>query len=163
MKRLLIGLACSLLVGCEYTVPLVTTPAIEIDRSVLGLWERSKDDGQTEQLVVLELDKHEYLVSYPSDSIDAMFARACRCRIGDQILIQLKWLGTAQAKHPEDNRLFQYATYSIAGDKLTVRLLNSELVNKDIAATEELAKAITANHDKSNLFKDGMIFTKVNK
>ena len=163
MKRLLIVLACGLLAGCDYTVPLVTTPKIDIDRSVLGLWQRSTGDGEIEQLLVLPLDKREYLVSYPSGSKDSMFARACLCRAADQTLVQLKWFGTAEGKLPEDNRVYQFMTYSVSGDRMTVRLLNSEVVWKDVPSTRELATAIAANRDNPNLFKEGMVFTKVKK
>ncbi len=163
MKKLLVVLACGLFVGCDYTVPLVTAPETEIDSEVLGLWQSSTENGQIEQLLVLPLGKHEYLVSYPSGAKDAMFARACLCRVGDRTLVQLKWFGTADAKLPDDGRVFQFLTYSLKDDRITVRLLNSEIVNKDVASADELAKAIVANQDKPNLFKEGVVFTKVKK
>jgi hypothetical protein len=163
MKKLLITLICGLLVGCDYTVPLVTTSEIEIDKSVLGLWQTTTEDGKTERLLVLPLDKNEYLVSYPSNGEDGMFARACLCRTDNKTLVQLKWFGTAEGKTPDDNRVFQFASYSISDDKLTIRLLNPDVVSKDVATTKELAKSIAANRDKPNLFKEGMVFTKVSK
>jgi hypothetical protein len=163
MKKWLIVLACGLLAGCDYTVPLLKTPGREIDKSVLGLWLAKTDDGKIEQLLVLPLAKNEYLVSYPSDAKDGMFARACLCRTDDKTLVQLKWLGTAEGKVPDDERVFQFLSYSISGDKLTVRLLNTDAVNKDVASTKELAKSIAANRDNPNLFKEGVVFTKVSK
>lgn len=70
-------IACGILVGCDYIVLLVTTPEMGIDSSVVGLWQRPKKDGQMEGLLVLPLGKQEYMVSFPSASKDAMFARAC--------------------------------------------------------------------------------------
>jgi hypothetical protein len=163
MKKSLIVLACGLLAGCEYTVPLAQNPEIEIDRAVLGLWQRSKEDGQTEQILVLPLDKREYLVSYPAASPDAMFARACLARTAGKTLVQLKWFGTAQANLPDDDRVYQFVTYSVAEDKLTVRLLNSDVVGKDAKSTDELARAIAANADKTDLFREAMVFTRVQK
>ena len=127
------------------------------------MWQSSTENGQTEQLLVLPLDTYEYLVSYPSRAKDAMFARACLCRAGDKTLVQLKWFGTAEAELPEDGRVYQFLTYSVKGDQLTVRLLNSEIVNKDAVSADELAKSIAANRDKPNLFKEGIVFTKVKK
>ena len=161
MKKLLIMLAGVLFIGCDYTVPLVMTPAIELDKSVLGLWQTSAEDKKTEQLLVLPLDKNEYLVSYPSAAKDGMFARACLCRAGDKTLVQLKWFGTADGKLPDDNRVFQFLTYAVTDDTLTVRFLNTDVVNKDVASTEELAKSIAANKDKTNLFGEATVFTKV--
>jgi len=163
MKKLLIVLVCGLLAGCDYTVPLVKTPGIAIDRSVLGLWQRSKENGHIEQLLVLPLDEREYLVSFPAGSKNAMFARASLFRLAGKTLVQLRWLGTADGNLPRDNRVFQYATYAVAGDEITVRLLNSELVRKDLIFKDDLARAIAANKDDPHLFKEGMIFTQVRK
>lgn len=163
MKKMLMVLVCGLMAGCDYTVPLVTTPKIAIDKSVLGLWQKPKEDGQAEQLLVLPLDESEYLVSYPSGSKEAMFARACICRVAGITFIQLKWFGTAEAAIPDDNRVYQFATYSVAADKVTVRLLNSEIVKKETASTDDLVKSITANKDNPKLFTEELVFTKVKK
>ena len=161
MKTLMALGACVALAGCDYTVPLVKTPALEIDAAAVGLWQRSKDDGQIERLLVLPLNKREYMVSFPSGSQDAMFARAWLCRSGDMTLVQLEWIGTAQGKLPEDRRVFQLASYSVLGDALTVRMLNADVVKKDLKSSGELAKAIADNKSKPDFFKDKMVFTKV--
>jgi hypothetical protein len=82
-KFLLLMLAFALVLGCDYTVPLVTTPGIEIDKSVLGLWRNSAEDKKTEQLLVLPLDKNEYLVftaipQYLRKSWNILFSPATR-------------------------------------------------------------------------------------
>lgn len=163
MKSLLMLLSCGLLVGCDYTVPLVQTPETDIDNAVLGLWQRTKENGKIEQLLVLPIEKREYLVSYPAESDNAMFARACLAQAGGKTVVQLKWFGTAEGNVPDDNRVFQYVTYSVSDDKLTFRLLNSEVVKKDVNSTDALAKAIAANTDKPQLFKEAVVFSKVAK
>jgi len=163
MKKSLIVLACALLIGCDYTVPLVTKPKLEIDQSMLGVWQTANDNRQTDQLLVLPLDKHEYLVAYPAGAKDAMYARACLCRTAGMTLVQLKWFGSAQGDLPEDNRVYQFATYSVKADKLTVRMLNTDVVRKDLASTKELAGAIAKNKDNPNLFNEATVFTKVSK
>jgi hypothetical protein len=150
------------------TLPLVKTPGTEIDKSVLGLWQRPIAEGKIEQLLVLPLDKNEYLVSYPLDAKEGMFARACLCRTDDRTLVQLKWFGNVDGdwpddKRPDDKRVFQFLSYSVSGDNLTVRLLNTDVVNKDVASMKELAKSIAANRANPNLFKEGLVFTKVQK
>jgi len=163
MKKLCIVLLCGLLAGCEYTVPLVTVPSIKIDNTVVGLWQRTTKNGQKEQLLVIPLDSKEYLVSYPSESDEAMFARGCLATVGGMTLVQLKWFGTAQAAVPDDNRLYQYASYKVEGEKLTVRLLSSDVISKEIASTDALVKAIEANKSATNLFCESMVFTKIKK
>ncbi len=163
MKKVLLVAVCVMLAGCEYTVPLVKTPEIEIDKSVVGLWERSRNGGQTERLLILPLGKHEYMVSYPAGSKDAMFARGCLWSGSDIPLVQLDWFGTAQAGLPDNDRTFQFATYKVEGDRVSVRLLNADVVKKDITTSADLAKSIITNRAKPNLFKEAMVFTKVKK
>jgi hypothetical protein len=153
--------------GCDYMVPLVKTPSLAIDSGVVGLWQRPKDKGETERLLVLPIGKQEYLVSYPSESKDAMFARACLCRVAATTLVQLEWFGTARGgipddpDNPEDRRVYQFAAYSVTGATLTVRMLNTDVVKKAVDSTDKLAKAIAANLAKPDLFLDEMVFTKV--
>ncbi len=161
MKKAMLVVVSVMLAGCDYTVPLMKTPAIDIDKSVVGLWERSKNDGQTESLLILPLNNREYMVSYPAGSKDAMFARGCLWRGGNVTLAQLEWFGTAQAILPDDNRTFQFVMYTVEGDRISVRLLNRDVVKKDIASSEELAKSISLNRAKPNLFREAIVFTKV--
>lgn len=161
MKRTtLMGIFCLLLVGCDYTVSLVDSPSLDMDKSVVGLWKREKDDGQTEELLVLPLDGCEYMISFPAGTTNAMFARACLWRGSEKVLVQLEWFGTAQGKLPEDNRKFQYASYAVDDDSIAVRLLNPKVAPKNITSAKALAKAIADNKDHPNLFRDEMIFQK---
>ena len=43
---------------------------------------------------------------------------------------------------------------------LRLRLLNPDVVAKDIASSEALAKAIADNQGKSDLFREAMVFRK---
>lgn len=162
MKRLLLmGLACAVLAGCDYTVPLVKAPKAEIDRAVIGQWQKSGADGRSESLLVLPLSQQEYLVVFPALSKDSLFARGCIWHREALTLVQLDWFGTAHGKLPEDHRTFQYASFTIKGDSMTVRLLNPEVVTKDVASSDALAKAIIDNKDNPKLFRDEMVFQKV--
>ena len=161
MKQWMVLVACGLLAGCDYTVPLAMTPEMGIDAEVVGLWQRTIEEGQLERLLVLPLSKQEYLVSFPAGATNAMFARACLFRAAGKTLVQLAWFGTAKATVPEGNRVFQFAACTLAGDRLTVRLLNAERVNRDAKSADELAKAIADNKDKPDLFRDEMVFSRV--
>ncbi len=157
MKRALMAMACAVLVGCDYAVPLAKTPAIPVDSAVAGLWQPAKTN-ETESLLVLPLDARQYLVSYPVGSKDAMFARACLCRAGGKTLVQLEWLGTARGTLPDSKEVFQFAAYTVKGDELTVRLLNPDVVKKDAASSEELARRIIENANKPDCFREPMLF-----
>lgn len=161
MKKLIVLVACTMLAGCDYTVPLVKTPGMGIDNAVVGLWERTKEDGQTERLLVLPLSKQEYLVSFPSSAEDAMFARASLCSTAGKTLVQLEWIGTVQGGLPEDNRVFQFAAYSVAENTLRVRMLNADVVKTDAGSSDALARAISENKNNPALFREEMAFEKV--
>jgi len=161
MKKLLFMIACGLLVGCDYTVPLVKTPEMALDSGIIGLWQKSDKAGQAESLLILPLNTNEYLIAFPAGSTNAMYARACLCRNAGKTLAQLTWIGTAQGGIPEDNRVFQFASYSLMGDLLTINLLNTDLVKRDAKTSADLAKAIVANKANPNLYRDAMVFKKI--
>lgn len=159
-KMMIVSAVCALLAGCDYTVPLVKTADMPIDPAVVGLWQRTGDDNKHEGLLVLPLNKREYLVVFPAGSKDAMFARGCLWRDGGATLVQLDWFGTGRGDLPEDKRTFQYAAYTVEPDTLSIRLLNPEVVAKDITSHDALVKAITDNRNDPKLFRAEMMFRK---
>ena len=161
MKYFLPLLAGLLLAGCDFTVPLVETPALDIDKSVIGLWERAKaDDGQTERLVVLPLGKREYLVSFTGNGSDWMYARGCLCKAADLTLVQLTWIGTSKGTVPDDKRIYQFASFSVSGEQLSLRLLNPDTVGKDVKSAADLTQSIESNKAAPALFREAKVFTK---
>lgn len=156
---LVAGLA---LAGCEYTVPLAPVPLEPIDRQLVGAWERAKEDGRKEGLLVLPLNAREYLVSFPAGASKAMFAKACLVPCAGRRLAQLEWFGTAEGKLPEDARVYQFAAWSLSGGALTVRMLNASVVDKEAKTPAALAASIEQNKDRTDLFAAPMVFTRKN-
>lgn len=161
MKRLMMLAACAVLTGCDYTVSLVDAPDRPIDKTIVGLWQRTNDDAKVEELLVLPLNANEYFVSYPAESRKAMYARGCLARVDDMDLVQLTWFGTAEGAVPDDGQVYQYVTYALAGDVLTVNLLNANVVEKGDAASQGIAAALRAKKGDPELFKEPMVFQKV--
>lgn len=160
LKVMMTAVCLAFLGGCDYTVSLVKTPENPIDQALVGAWSRTDGNEQTERLLVLPLGPNEYLVSFPAGEKTAMFARACLCRAEDRTLAQLTWFGTAQGVLPTDGRIFQYASYSVKGDRLYVNLLNADVVKRDAPTSEALLQSIAANRDNPNLFREAMAFKK---
>ncbi len=157
----LIAVACAVaLAGCDYTVSLTDAPELPIDKTLVGSWERTTQQGERQRLLVLPLGPNEYLVSFPAGAKDAMFARAALCKTGTLTLIQLAWFGTAQGATPEDGRIFQYASYTLADGTLKGRLLNADVVDRDVSSAAALSAAIEANRDNPKLFRDAWEFTR---
>ncbi|NLE58447.1 MAG: hypothetical protein GX616_08805, partial [Planctomycetes bacterium] len=121
MKKFGLILLAGCLAGCDYTVPLAESPALPLDPALAGLWSRTRPDGEAETLLVLPLDKRECLVSFPAGTPDAMFGRACLAQAAGLTLAQVRWIGTARGKQPEEARVYQYADFSVAGGRLSVR------------------------------------------
>lgn len=162
MKRMMIVSAvCVLLAGCDFTVPLVKTANLPMDPAVVGAWRRTGADNKSERLLVLPLSKQEYLVVFPAGSEDAMFARGCLWRDGDTPLVQLDWFGTGRGNLPDDDRTFQYATYTVDQDTLSIRLLNPEVVAKDIPSSDALVNAITEHKNHPDRFRETMVFQRI--
>jgi len=163
MKKLIVLVACGLLGGCDYTVPLVTAPVVDIDKRLVGLWERATGTHETEQVLVLPLNKREYMIAFPLGKEHGMFAKACITAGAGTSLVQLEWIGTVEGKLPEDDRIYQVAAYSVNGDELSVRMLNTSVVSKTVKTSDELAKAIEDNKNRPGLFGDPMVFQKAKK
>jgi hypothetical protein len=160
LSALFAALGAAALAGCDYTVPLADKPEQAIDAALVGAWERTTADGETERLLVLPLSKTEYLVSFPAGSKNAMFARACLCKAADLSLVQLTWFGTARGAVPEDSRVYQFASCTVTGDTLKGRLLNADVVDRDAASSAALSTAIEANKENALLFREEMVFKK---
>ncbi len=153
-------LLAALVTGCDYTVPLVATPNRDIDRSLVGLWQRTKEDGQVEKLLVLPLGPRDYLVAYPANDANTMFARGCLWTGSGLTLVQLDWFGTAKGATPDDAKTFQYAAYTVATNTLSVRMLDIDTVKDPATNGGDLARAIAEKRGEETLFRSAMDFTR---
>ena len=158
MKWRLTVVVCLLLAGCDFTVPLSGKPEMVIDKQAVGLWERVLPDGDTERLLVMALNEREYVLCWPKGAGTELFARAHLFEYSSKSLVQLQWFGNSEGAAPDDDRVFQIAAYSVAGDVLEIRLLNADVTGKDFRSSDELARAIESNKDNPSLFLDVMIF-----
>jgi len=160
IKSAVVAIGLALLTACDYTVPLSKTPELPIDPALVGAWTRSKENRQSERLLVLPLGPNEYLVSFPAGEKNAMFAHACLCRANERTLVQLTWFGTAQGTIPDDNRVYQFAAYTLKDDTLYVSLLNADVVKRDLQTADALVQAMAANRENPELFREAMSFKK---
>lgn len=161
MKMLLCVFVCLVLAGCDFTVPLSATPGMAIDTRAVGLWEMSKPDGKTERLLILPFNDREYFVSWPEAAPTELYARAHLFRFSGMVLVQLYWFGNSDGAVPDDERNYQIATYTMTGDALEIRLLNADLIGKDFRSAADLARAIEANNNNPDLFREIMAYKKV--
>lgn len=163
MRALLTAAVCVVLTGCDYTVPLVDKPDMAMETQLIGLWEKSDGDNKAERLLILPLSKQEHLVAYPYGGEGGLFAKACACRIAEKLFVQLEWFGTAEGTLPDDGRVYQYATYQLRDGELEIRLLNADVVSREISSPAELKKAIETQKDTKDYFREAMVFRRLTK
>lgn len=161
MRAALILFTTLLLSACDYTVPLVAKPERPIDVRAVGLWQQTGDKNVANRLVLLPLNHREYLVAFPAQQKETLYAHATLWQEGGMRLIQLNWIGTAQGTTPQNSRTYQYARYRLDGDRLTVILLNPETVSKEIDSAEKLAQTIRQHKNDPALFRKPMHFVRI--
>ena len=150
-----------LLAGCVYEVPLVTESKQDVNKDLLGRWETVGDDGRLMPLLVLPWGAREYLVQYPATDKDGLFFRAFVAQTGDEPLLQFQCLGTSAGQLPDSPRVYHYGTFRLNGKQLVLRLINPEVVSKDIKTPQALAQAIAERRGQPDLFGDQTVFTRV--
>lgn len=156
--RILLMFVCLHLAGCDFTVPLAGVSETAIDIQAVGLWERTRQDGTTENLLVLPLNQHEYIIAWPKGGSRELFTRARLIEFSGKTLVQLQWLGTSDGAVADDDRIYQIAAYHIKDSDLEIRLLNPGVVGKNHSSAADLASAIEARSDHPDLFRDGLRF-----
>lgn len=161
MRCLLLISLCLLLAGCEYTVPLVQNPGMQMDSDLIGLWERTESASSRHQALVLPFDDTHYVFSYRTDPKEGAMAKASLVECADMTLVQIEWMGSVKGKLPENDRIYQYASYTLEGDTLRVALLNSAVVPKDVMSSAELRDTIEARQDHPDLFRPPMVFRRI--
>jgi len=152
--------------GCEYSVPLVEKKDVPIDESVLGLWEQVPDKSESgkpaDMMQVLKYSDTDYIVHYPTGK-DGMYLRAYPVKIDDKVYVQTQLIGTKDGPAENKDRKFHVVAYSVLGGVLEMKLLNSELVDKNLQDSAKLMESFLKSKDDKNLFKDPCRFKKISK
>jgi hypothetical protein len=149
--------------GCEYLAPLSEEHNISIDPSVIGLWEEApegdKPPDPDDRMLILKYSDTEYLVHYPTRK-DEMFYRAYPIKVDGISCIQIQLIGTAEGA-VKDDRKYQVATYSISNGELEIKMLNTDIIDKDLRDTASIKQAFLKNKDNKKLFANPGKFRRV--
>ncbi len=149
------------MMGCVYKAPLAPKQNIKIDNAVLGAWQATDAAaGIADKLVVLEYTDTEYLVCYQGDKIN-MYFRGYPVKVEGISCVQLQLIGTADGVVKKEERKFNVLSYTASKDAIEIRLLNNEIIDAELATTEELQAAFAKNKDNAKLFGDAVKFTRV--
>ncbi len=162
MKKtsLILIVAALTMFGCVYKAPLAKKQKVKIDDSVLGAWQMVDEASKTAgNLLVLEYTDTEYLVSYKNEDA-TMFFRGYPIKVEGVSCVQLQLVGTGEGSIKQEDRKYNVISYTAAKDALTIKLLNTEVVDPNLGTTEELKAAFKTNKDNAKLFSDPVKFTK---
>ena len=158
---LMILLVSFFLAGCEYEMPLVEEPQIEMDERLVGLWTHTDTHGRESSLVLVPLQPNELFVAYPEGAETTLYARSTLWEKDDLRVVQLKWFGTSKGTVAEDHVVYQYGTYTLEGDTLTFRLINPAVVPQNMDTRADLIEAMIDNQDHPELLRSPMVFTRL--
>ena len=153
------------LTGCEYEVPLVEKKDIPVDEAILGLWEQvpGKDEtGSPQEMLVLKYTDTEYLVHYPTGK-DGMYFRAYPIKIDGKIYVQTQLIGTRDGNIEKKDRRYHVVSYKLSDGQFEMRILNADLVDKNLTDSAKLMEAFLKNKDNKDLFKEPGKFRKVSR
>lgn len=151
-------------VGCQYLAPLSMEHTIAIDPSVVGLWEEvpegDKPSDPDDRMLILKYSETEYLVHYPIRKDDGYY-RVYPVKVDDISCVQIQLIGTADGDVKKGERKYQVATYTVSGNELEIKTLNTDLVNKYLKDTASIREAFLKNKDNKDLFTNPGRFRRV--
>ena len=160
IARAILGFSImAVLAGCDYDVKLVDTPNVPVNKALAGSWELATENPtDIDRMDITLLSENEYKIVWHMDAEKSLHARACICNSADLKLIQITWLGAEPDFTMGDMHVYQYAAYDLDGDKLTIRMLNADVVNKKAKTPAELLAAIKANKENPKLFREELSY-----
>ncbi|MDA2939198.1 hypothetical protein MYX75_13175 [Acidobacteria bacterium AH-259-A15] len=103
----------------------------------------------------------EYLIHYPIGE-DGMYFRGYPIKIGDVSCVQVEVLGNEDGPLDGDEKdLFHVVSYQLEKSELTIKTLNTDLVDDELKDSEALKKAFLGHEGSKDLFTDPGKFRKI--
>lgn len=144
-----VAVSALLLAGCEYEVPITSSPTEKINGQLVGNW--AAENG-TDTMKIRKLDDSTYVVSY-----NGYLFRAYHSALDGVPFVSIEDLDWASGK-------YCYRKWSLASDgtRLTLHSINGKLVSRDIKDMVTIQNLLRKNLKNPELFKDEIQFTKKN-
>ncbi|MFZ5906784.1 MAG: hypothetical protein ACOYVJ_05175 [Nitrospirota bacterium] len=140
-----------MLCGCPYEseFPLSSPDTAQIDRELIGNWKYGAP-GETEAatLSIYPFNDHEIIIMSPEGNRKIVAYRAFATCIQGEHFLNVQEIGpSGDAGH------WLFVGYSIAGNRLTIRILEDTLMNnRDLETPEALSEFIGENLKDKDLF-----------
>jgi hypothetical protein len=142
-----IGLCTLAFTGCQYDVPITSSPTRKVQEQLLGDWTSA--DGK-ENLKLRSLDDSIYIVYYDGDLF-----RAYHSDIAGMPLTTVQDLNSTDRK-------YAYVIWKLSADGKNLRLrnINDKVVPKEIKDSAMVVALLTKNASNPELFGEEMEFKK---
>lgn len=133
--------------GCEYEVPITTSPTRKVDEKLLGDW--LSKDGK-EKMKVRRLDDSIYIVSYNGDLFRAYHSDVARTSF-----LSVQDIDSAKRK-------YAYLTWKVSADgkQLGLRVVTNKVIPKETKDSASVQKLLEKNLQNAELLGEETQFTR---
>jgi hypothetical protein len=133
--------------GCDYEVPITSSPTRKIDDRLLGDWVSK--DGK-DRMKVRKLDDFIYVCSFNGDLLQAFHSD-----VGQTPFISAQYIESADRK-------YMYLTYTISadGERLVIRPVNTKIIPVETKDSATVQRLLQDNLQNPVLFEEEGEFTK---
>lgn len=141
------AVCCFAFSGCEYEVPITTSPTRKVDEKLVGDWVSK--DGK-DKLKVRRLDDSIYIVSY-----NGKLSRAYHSDVAKTAFVSVQDIDSAE-------RYYAYLTWKLSedGTQLGLRVVNNQVIPKESKDSAGVQKLLEKNLQNAELLGDETQFTK---
>lgn len=154
-KWALLSVGALLPAGCLYETPIAEPSDAPVDPALLGTWELVPPEpksNEIDQILILAFSGTEYLVHSPVGGNDEAYYRAYAARIGDVPCMQLQLIGSPAGPPKDDPSLYHVAAYTLDGDELEIKFVNTDLVGTDLKTSDDLRAKFLEHRNNPDLF-----------
>jgi hypothetical protein len=138
---------CLALIGCEFDVPITSSPTRKVDERLLGDW--ISKDGK-EKMKVRRLDDFIYIVSFNGD-----LSRAYHSDVAKTSFVSVQDLESP-------GRKYSYLAWKLSedGQRLGLRVVSDKVIPKETKDSASVQKLLEKNLQNPELLEDEAQFTK---
>jgi hypothetical protein len=154
-----------LLAACTYDAPLVQEKLLPIDTALLGGWEvlpeNPDEEYAPERVTIRQQTPQVYAIEYFSEG-STLYFQGWLAELEGVRFLQLEVTGDDDGPAGEnDSNLFSAFSYTLDNGEMTVRELNTDLVDDNLADTAALQAAFKQHKDHPDLFSESIRMKKL--
>ena len=144
----LVALACTLLAGCDFDVPLTKAATQPVNPQLLGNWRLQ--DEKPDLLSIRRLDDSAYIAAYDHDVY----------RVFHSETAGLALVTVQDLNGPERKYCYYLWQLSPGGTELTLKRISTKVVPEAVASPEAAQRLIAENRDNPKLISDTTLFVR---